>query len=110
MSFADALRGLVTEPAVAWGFVVAVVLTLALTPVVRRVAVRFDLLDHGGDRPRIHKQPIPRIGGLAIAIGILVPALIFLDLRGARLGLLIGLPRGAAGGIVDDGRGLWARG
>ena len=40
MSFADALRGLVTESAVAWGFVVAAVLTLALTPVVRRRPVR----------------------------------------------------------------------
>jgi UDP-GlcNAc:undecaprenyl-phosphate GlcNAc-1-phosphate transferase len=108
MSFADALRGLVTEPAVAWGFVVAAVLTLALTPVVRRLAVRFDLLDHGGDRPRIHKRPIPRIGGLAIAIGILVPALLFLDLQGAILGIVIGIPLVAAVGMVDDVRGLSA--
>jgi UDP-GlcNAc:undecaprenyl-phosphate GlcNAc-1-phosphate transferase len=108
MSFADALRGLVTEPAVAWGFVVAAVLTLALTPVVRRLAVRFDLLDHGGDRPRIHKRPIPRIGGLAIAIGILVPALLFLDLKGAILGIVIGIPLVAAVGMVDDVRGLSA--
>ena len=108
MSFADALRGLVTEPAVAWGFVVAAVLTLALTPVVRRLAVRYDLLDHGGDRPRIHKRPIPRIGGLAIAIGILVPALLFLDLQGAILGIVIGIPLVAAVGMVDDVRGLSA--
>jgi UDP-GlcNAc:undecaprenyl-phosphate GlcNAc-1-phosphate transferase len=108
MSFADALRGLVTEPAVAWGFVVAAVLTLALTPVVRRLAVRYDLLDHGGDRPRIHRAPIPRIGGLAIAVGILVPALAFLDLQGAILGIVIGIPLVAAVGIVDDVRGLSA--
>jgi UDP-GlcNAc:undecaprenyl-phosphate GlcNAc-1-phosphate transferase len=108
MSFADALRGLVTEPAVAWGFLVAAVLTLALTPVVRRLAVRYDLLDHGGDRPRIHRNPIPRIGGLAIAVGILVPALLFLDLNGAILGIVIGIPLVAAVGIVDDVRGLSA--
>ena len=91
-----------------WGFVVAAVLTLALTPVVRRLAVRYDLLDHGGDRPRIHKRPIPRIGGLAIAIGILVPALLFLDLQGAILGIVIGIPLVAAVGMVDDVRGLSA--
>ena len=108
MSFADALRGLVTEPAVAWGFLVAAALTLALTPVVRRLAVRFDLLDHGGDRPRIHREPIPRIGGLAIAVGILVPALVFLDLSGAILGIVIGIPLVAAIGLVDDVRGLSA--
>ena len=108
MSFADALRALVTEPAVAWGFLVAAALTLALTPVVRRLAVRYDLLDHGGDRPRIHRGPIPRIGGLAIAAGILVPALAFLELDGAILGIVIGIPLVAAVGIVDDVRGLSA--
>ena len=55
------------------------------------------------------RQPIPRIGGLAIAIGILVPALIFVEPRDGPLeGILIGIPIVAAIGLYDDVRGLSA--
>jgi UDP-GlcNAc:undecaprenyl-phosphate/decaprenyl-phosphate GlcNAc-1-phosphate transferase len=108
MSFGDALSALVGEPSVVWGFLLAAAITLALTPLVRRLALRFDLVDRGGDRPRIHSAPIPRIGGLAMAIGVLVPALLLVDLDGSELGIVLGIPLVMAVGLFDDVRGLSA--
>ena len=66
MSFADALRALLEEGAVVWGFGAALAIVLAVTPLTVRLARRIGAVDAGGDRPRIHTDPIPRIGGLAI--------------------------------------------
>jgi len=44
--------------------------TAALVPVLMRLARRFDFLDHPGPR-KIHPQPIPYGGGIAVAIGFL---------------------------------------
>jgi UDP-GlcNAc:undecaprenyl-phosphate GlcNAc-1-phosphate transferase len=46
---------------------VAFLLSAAITPVVGRLAERFGLLDMPGGR-RMHPRPIPRPGGLAIAL------------------------------------------
>jgi UDP-GlcNAc:undecaprenyl-phosphate GlcNAc-1-phosphate transferase len=110
MSFADTLDALADEGAVAWGLLSAVVLVMLLTPLVARIAIRagaFDLPDR--DRPRVHNRPIPRIGGLAIAAGILVPTLVFVDLKGPLVGIVIGIPVVAAIGLYDDLRGLSAK-
>jgi UDP-GlcNAc:undecaprenyl-phosphate/decaprenyl-phosphate GlcNAc-1-phosphate transferase len=111
MSFADTLDALADEGAVAWGLLSAAVLVMLLTPLVARIAIRagaFDLPDR--DRPRVHDRPIPRIGGLAIAAGILVPTLIFVDVGdGPLLGIVLGIPIVAAIGLFDDLRGLSAK-
>ena len=106
MSFWDSLRGLVEHGSVAWGFVVAAVIVLLLTPVTAWLAPKIGGVDTGGDRPRVHTGPVPRIGGLAIVIGILVPALLFVDLDGPYPGILIGTAGVALVGLVDDTRGL----
>lgn len=47
-------------------FILALVLSLVLTPLVRHLAVRWEILDRP-DRPqKIHERPTPRPGGLAI--------------------------------------------
>src|SRR4051812_42319074 len=106
MSFWDSLRGLVEHGSVAWGFVVAVAVVLLLTPVTAWIAPKIGGVDTGGDRPRVHTKPIPRIGGLAIVIGILVPALLFVDPDGPYPGILIGTAGVALVGLLDDTRGL----
>src|ERR1700678_2853798 len=53
------------------GFVVAV----WLTPLARRLARRFQLVDRPQDGRRINTTVIPRAGGLAIAAGVLTPIL-----------------------------------
>jgi UDP-GlcNAc:undecaprenyl-phosphate/decaprenyl-phosphate GlcNAc-1-phosphate transferase len=106
MSFWDSLRDLVEHGSVAWGFIVAAAIVLLLTPVCAWIAPKIGGIDTGGDRPRVHKAPVPRIGGLAIVIGILVPALIFVDLDSPYPGILIGTAGVAAIGLLDDTRGL----
>ena len=83
---------------------------LALTPLVARLAPRIGGARRpGSDRPRVHAQPVPRIGGLAIVAGIAVPGGVLIDLDGPYLGILIGTLRVAALGLVDDVRGLSPR-
>jgi UDP-GlcNAc:undecaprenyl-phosphate GlcNAc-1-phosphate transferase len=107
MSFAETLDALADEGAVAWGLLAAAVIVVVLTPLIARLALRIGAIDAPDrDRPRVHTQPIPRIGGLAIAAGILVPALMFIDLDGPLAGIVIGIPIVAAIGLVDDLRGL----
>ena len=106
MSFLDALRALVGDAAVVWGLPVAAVLVLVLTPLVGRLAPRVGGLDDSADRPRVHAKPVPRIGGLAIVAGILVPAAIFVDLSGTYTGIMLGTLCVAVLGLVDDLHGL----
>ena len=84
MSFAETLDALVDEGAVAWGLLAAAVLVVALTPLVIRLAPFISGVDTPGPdgHARVHRDQIPRIGGLAIALGILVPALLFVDVDG----------------------------
>ena len=109
MSIQDALRALVEDRATVWGFFAALTLVLALTPLTVRLAHRIGALDHGGDRPRIHRAPIPRIGGLAIVVAILIPTVALVNLDGPLLGIAIGIPCVAAIGLFDDLRSLSPR-
>jgi len=106
MSLWEALHGLVEHGSVVWGFVVSAALVLLLTPVTAWLALKIGGIDRGGDRPRVHTEPVPRIGGVAIVIGIVVPALVFLKLSGPYPGILLGTAGVAAIGLLDDTRGL----
>lgn len=52
----------------------SVLLTALAVPLLSRLALRCSLVDLPNER-KIHSQPIPRIGGLAIALGTLPPIL-----------------------------------
>jgi UDP-GlcNAc:undecaprenyl-phosphate GlcNAc-1-phosphate transferase len=54
----------------------------------------------------VHTRPLPRIGGLAIVVGILVPAFVFLRPDDAYLGILLGTGLVAVLGLVDDVWGI----
>ncbi|HYP41670.1 MAG TPA: MraY family glycosyltransferase, partial [Chloroflexia bacterium] len=57
-------------------FGITLALSLALTPLVRRLALRRGLVDVPGEARRVHKVAVPRLGGLAMyvafAIGVLL--------------------------------------
>ena len=108
MSFWEAVRELLGEGAAVWGFAAAAALVLVLTPLVERLAPRIGGVDDPGasDRPRVHERPLPRIGGLAIVAGIVVPAFALMRPGGVYLGILLGTLVVAALGLVDDLRGM----
>jgi UDP-GlcNAc:undecaprenyl-phosphate GlcNAc-1-phosphate transferase len=106
MSFREAWRALIGDGDAVWAFLSAAGIVLALTPLLVRLAPRIGGIDEGGDRPRVHTQPVPRIGGVAIVTGILVPAVFFVDLSGPYRGILLGTLLVALLGLVDDLRGI----
>jgi UDP-GlcNAc:undecaprenyl-phosphate GlcNAc-1-phosphate transferase len=91
---------------VLWGFLIALGVMLVLTPAVGRVARVLGVVDEPGEARRMHLRAVPRLGGVAIFLGIFIPALAFLDLAGPYRGILVGAAVATAVGLVDDFRGL----
>ena len=82
-------------------FVVALSVTAALIPVLMRWAPTIGLTDAPGPR-KVHSIPVPRVGGLAMAVGLLVPTLITVQLVPPIRGLLLGLVVLLVFGLWDD--------
>ncbi len=86
---------------VIFAFIIAWVAALLLVPMVRRVALKLGLVDRPGGR-KIHKRPVPRVGGIALFLSGLIGALPFLFESRETMGIL------AAGtfvfliGLLDD--------
>jgi UDP-GlcNAc:undecaprenyl-phosphate GlcNAc-1-phosphate transferase len=103
-------------------FASAAVLSLVLTPLVRRVAIRLDNIDHP-DHRRVNASPVPRGGGVAVAISFLVVAVGVLIANGGLeveavrreiapeeiVGLLVGGVAATIIGVLDDTLQLRAR-
>jgi UDP-GlcNAc:undecaprenyl-phosphate GlcNAc-1-phosphate transferase len=107
MSFADSVHALVRDATAAWGFLTAAGIVLVLTPLVGRLAPSIGGVDDNHDRPRVHGgRPIPRIGGLAIVVGIAVPMAVYIKPEGRYLGILLGTLMVAGLGLIDDIRGI----
>ena len=107
MSFADSVHALVHDGTAMWGFLTAAGLVLLLTPLVARLAPIVGGVDDKADRPRVHgSRPIPRIGGVAIVIGIVVPMVVYIKPEGRYLGILLGTLMVAALGLIDDIKGI----
>ncbi len=99
------LEDLRANPEVVWGALIAFAIVVLLTPAVGGMARLLGVVDRPGDR-RLNKRPIPRLGGLAIFLGILVPSLAFLSLDGEMRGIVLGAAVACVVGAVDDFRGL----
>ena len=94
------------------------VLVGALTPVMRRVAIRIGAFDAPNIPRKLHSQPVPYLGGIAIALGIFISsygALLYSDfsMHTFALASSVLLPAMAMSimGLIDDLRGLepWPR-
>ena len=90
-------------------FAVAAVLSYFFTPPVKNFAHKVGAIDVPKDARRMHKKPIPRLGGLAIYGGFLCSVLIFGQLDETMLCVLLGAAIIVALGIFDDVLALGAK-
>ncbi|MBU4000523.1 undecaprenyl/decaprenyl-phosphate alpha-N-acetylglucosaminyl 1-phosphate transferase [Patescibacteria group bacterium] len=84
---------------------ISMFITIALIPVFRRLAVRVKVLDYPGDR-KVHDRPMPKSGGIAMALGVLIPVLLWTPADKFAIALLIGAGIVVLLGLVDDFKDL----
>lgn len=85
---------------------VAFLVCVAVLPAARQLARKFDLYDAQGPL-KIHRGKIPRIGGIAIMLGLAVSALLFFAPPSRFQALLLAIFVGVWGiGFLDDIKGL----
>jgi UDP-GlcNAc:undecaprenyl-phosphate GlcNAc-1-phosphate transferase len=82
-------------------FIVAMVVTMAWLPLFARLAGRLGVLDRPGAR-KVHSLPIPRVGGLAMLLGVLIAAAMLIPLEPRDMYFLIAASVLAAFGALDD--------
>ncbi|WMM24249.1 MraY family glycosyltransferase [Tissierella sp. MB52-C2] len=87
-------------------FFLALLISFISTPLVRKLAFKIGAVDIPKDDRRIHKEPMPLIGGLAIFFSVIAVTLIFLPLNREIVSILIGGTIIVIGGIIDDLREL----
>ncbi|MBA2720709.1 MAG: undecaprenyl/decaprenyl-phosphate alpha-N-acetylglucosaminyl 1-phosphate transferase [Chloroflexi bacterium] len=111
-----------TIPYLLLALVAAAAVSFLLTPLVRRIAVRYDAVDRPNHR-RVNKLPVPRGGGVAVAIAFVLVSLGLLGLNavaqfvtvpssvqaGELVGLFLGGILATAFGVIDDALDLRAR-
>ncbi len=92
-----------------FAFLISFVLSLATTPLAKRVAYLIGAVDIPRDNRRMHTRPIPRCGGLAIIFGFMVAVLCFGPPTRGLSATMIGAGIIAVMGIVDDCKTLDAK-
>lgn len=80
----------------------ALVVSFLMTPVVKTFAYKVGAIDVPKDDRRMHKQPIPRLGGLAIFFGFMVSILLFVEITREMRSILLGAVVIVVLGVVDD--------
>ena len=82
----------------------ALMLAFTTTPAVRAFAHIIGAIDVPKDNRRMHKRPIPRIGGLSIFVAFVISTLIFCETSKALLAIYTGGLLIVLVGIIDDVR------
>lgn len=91
---------------IALSFVVALVISFMATPHAKLLAEKIGAIDVPKDKRRMHKEPIPRLGGIAIFAGFLMAFLLFGVLTPEMLGILAGSVIIVFLGVLDDRKPL----
>ncbi len=88
---------------------VAFLISFSTTPAVIALANKIKAIDVPKDERRVHKKPIPLIGGLAIFYGFVISVLCFAVIDRPTMGILIGSTIMVTVGVIDDMRDLNAK-
>ena len=98
----DILRGLSVMTRILLAMGLAAIISYIATPFVKSLAFKIGAVDVPKDNRRMHKVPIPRLGGMAIVIGFLVCTFLFVELNRQMWGVLLGAFIIFVVGILDD--------
>lgn len=90
-------------------FLVPIILSYLFTPLAKLIAIKIGAIDVPKDERRVHKVPIPRLGGLAIYLASLISIIIFLPIDKTIISIMIGGTIIVITGIVDDVKPIKAR-
>jgi UDP-GlcNAc:undecaprenyl-phosphate/decaprenyl-phosphate GlcNAc-1-phosphate transferase len=96
---------LTRHPEVLYGGAAALAIVLVLTPAVGRSARYLRLIERPQEGERA-RPTIPRLGGIALFFGVLVPSLAFIPLGGELRGVVLGASVATTVGAIDDFRHL----
>lgn len=98
-----------------WAFLLALLVALIATPAVIELAAKTGAMD-APDARKVHKGPMPRIGGLAIYVGFMAAMAFMLDfaqlpaeIANGMVGLLLGATIIVIIGLIDDYKNLPAK-
>lgn len=80
----------------------AFVVSFLMCPMVKSFAYKIGAIDVPKDNRRMHKKPVPRLGGLAIFLGFIVSMLLFVKIDHQMQGILLGASIIVVLGVVDD--------
>lgn len=81
---------------------VAIAVSFLMCPLVKSFAYKIGAIDVPKDNRRMHKKPVPRLGGLAIFMGFMVSILLFASIDHEMQGILLGAVIIVVLGVVDD--------
>lgn len=90
-------------------FFIPFILSYFLTPVAKRLAHKCGAIDVPKDNRRVHKEPIPRLGGLAIYLSTVISLLILAPIDVRLLTIIGGASIIAISGMIDDIRPMSAK-
>lgn len=80
--------------------------SLVLTPIVIKFAKKYKILDVPKDDRRMHRKPVPLLGGLVIYIVFIVGVVTTQEMNYANVGMILGSTVIMVGGIIDDIKNL----
>ena len=81
-------------------------IALYITPLIRRGALAYNILDTPDQKLKQHRVPVPYLGGIALYLSFLVTLSLIFDFTPHSLGLLLGGTMVAMLGLFDDLRVL----
>ena len=86
-------------------FLVAMFTAIVLIPPLTYMYTKLGIVDIPSSR-KIHSNPIPRVGGVAIVIASIIPMIVWLDLNLNLFSVLLGIGLLFVLGIADDAKNL----
>ena len=90
-------------------FLLSTIVTIIVMPILINLACKINLLDIPNSR-KIHCDPIPRIGGVAMALGAFVPIILWAPMNRFVIAVLIGSGVLVIFGLIDDKKNIGFKG